>query len=467
MADIKVIYKNADGFDQEHSESADSIKLLSIKTATKELTNTKLSHLIDGADAADEHIHDARYFRKNEAISTTTGAADAGKPVKTDATGYLNDFVDVASLVSNVPHDDLDGVANSTAHTKFPLLDGTRDFTGVQKYASLVSISDDKAIPHKKYVDDAIYAAQLGDEFTVKSAQYRAIDSSGFSTIGYRVLIDSKLGTPTGEFAGHPDEIAELTSTGWTFKVPTIGTIIAVDSDAGGLYYYGGGMPSGWDRKAFESSTASTGLIKSGVDIQLDPSAAGAGLGFAAGVLSVNVDASSIEINADSLRVKALGIKDTMIDFGVGAGQVSAVDMPIADTLNLITATEVEGALQEISLAALGELYTAGEALNKGELVYVSSNNTISKLSDISSSAQAVGVTAAAYSSSAAARAKHSRGIVTGVLSGATAGLPVYWTGSGFSQTAPSASGTNVWQVGIAKNATDFVIMVKHIKKNA
>ena len=47
MADIKVIYKNADGFDQEHSESADSVKMLSFKTANKELTDTKLSNLIE------------------------------------------------------------------------------------------------------------------------------------------------------------------------------------------------------------------------------------------------------------------------------------------------------------------------------------------------------------------------------------------------------------------------------------
>ncbi len=40
-------------------------------------------------------------------------------------------------------------------------------------------------------------------------------------------------------------------------------------------------------------------------------------------------------------------IKDSHIDWGVGANQVSAVDMPIADTGGIITATEVEGALQE------------------------------------------------------------------------------------------------------------------------
>ena len=40
-------------------------------------------------------------------------------------------------------------------------------------------------------------------------------------------------------------------------------------------------------------------------------------------------------------------VKDTHIDFGTGATQVSAGDLPIADAGTIITATEVEGALQE------------------------------------------------------------------------------------------------------------------------
>ena len=78
-----------------------------------------------------------------------------------------------------------------------------------------------------------------------------------------------------------------------------------------------------------ESITAGDGLAKSGLD------------------LSVNVDDATIELNADALRVKADGINDTHIDFGTGANQVSAVDIPIADGGGLITATEVEGALAE------------------------------------------------------------------------------------------------------------------------
>ena len=85
MADIKIIYVNTDGFYQEHSESADSVKFLSFKTANKELTDAKLSDLIDGADANDQHIHDARYYRENEHITSSAGVADAGKPVKTKA----------------------------------------------------------------------------------------------------------------------------------------------------------------------------------------------------------------------------------------------------------------------------------------------------------------------------------------------------------------------------------------------
>ena len=42
-------------------------------------------------------------------------------------------------------------------------------------------------------------------------------------------------------------------------------------------------------------------------------------------------------------------IKDQHIDFGTGANQVSAIDMPIADAGSRITATETENAIQELA----------------------------------------------------------------------------------------------------------------------
>lgn len=459
MADIKVIYKNADGFDNEHSESADSVKMLSFKTATKELTDTKLGHLVDGADAADEHIHDARYFRENEHISTSAGAGDAGKPIITNSSGLVD-----ATFISlgTIQHDTLAGLGDDD-HTQYLLATGARDLSGVQKYASLVSISDDKALAHKKYVDDAIAAAELGNEW-MESAQTRAITPPGSPATGQRVLIDATLGTATGAFAGHEDSVAQYDGSAWIFTVPATGTFISVDTDPTKLYYFGG---SAWSEKFFESTTASTGLTKVGMDIRLDSSAAGDGLGFASGVLSVNVT-GALELAADTVQVKADGINDTHIDWGTGTNQVSAVDLPIADAGSLITATEVEGALQEIMAAVKqGFGFTAGGTINKGDLVYISANDTVLPLSTISSNAEVVGIAMFAATVGQSVRIKMIDTNLLGVLSGATAGAKYYWTGSALSATAPSVSGSNVWLAGVAKNATDLKVSVMHVKKNA
>ena len=163
MADIKVIYKNAEGFDQEHSESADSVKMFSFKTANFELTDSKLGDLIGGGDSSTQHHHDNIYFRETEFINTSTGATDAGKPAKTNAAGYLNDLINISSLNSALDHGTLAGLSDDD-HVQYLKTDGTRDITGVIKYASLVSITDQKSLAHKKYVDDAIAAAIVGEE---------------------------------------------------------------------------------------------------------------------------------------------------------------------------------------------------------------------------------------------------------------------------------------------------------------
>ena len=62
--------------------------------------------------------------------------------------------------------------------------------------------------------------------------------------------------------------------------------------------------------------------------MRLDSSVAGAGIGFTSEVLAVLVDDSGIEINVDTLRLKADGVKDSHIDWGTGAGQVSTADVP-------------------------------------------------------------------------------------------------------------------------------------------
>jgi len=61
---------------------------------------------------------------------------------------------------------------------------------------------------------------------------------------------------------------------------------------------------------------------------------------------------SHFSVSSGAVSLVANGIDDTLIDWGTGTNQVSAVDMPIADAGSHYTGTEVETALQEIGAAA-------------------------------------------------------------------------------------------------------------------
>lgn len=457
-----MIYKNADGFDNEHSEAADSIKLLSFKTANKELTDAKLSNLIDGADSNDEHIHDARYYRENEFIATSTGAPDAGKPVKADAGGKIDEsLLDIPTINGLLDHGALTGLGDDD-HTIYTKADGTRDFTGIVKYSSHPTFTQDTQLVDKKFVTDLF----TGNEWA-NSVLDRAITPPGAPVTGDRYLIDAALGTATGAWAGQEDKIAEWSGSAWVFYAPTTGTKVSVDDETDGVYLFTG---SAWDKKFYESTTASTGLVKVGSDIRIDSSAAGAGIGFSVGVLSVNVDNSSVEISTDILQVKADGIKDTHIDFGTGAGQVSAADIPIADAGSFTAQTEVEGALQELYglVAQNGVEYTVGVGgVTKGYPCYVGSNNTVLEYGVLSNSARVIGVAATTQTAAAQVKVLANDTVISGVLSGATAGQTIYWNGSALVSTIPSGSGSHVWKLGVAKNATDLHVEVEFIKKNA
>lgn len=125
-------------------------------------------------------------------------------------------------------------------------------------------------------------------------------------TSGDRYVLAHDGGAPNAAWDGaSAGDVVEFNGTTWDAVTPTLGTFISVDDANDRLYYWGG---SSWAEKYFEATTASTGLTKVGFDIRLDASAAGAGLGFAAGVLSVNVDDSTLEINTDTLRIKDLGV---------------------------------------------------------------------------------------------------------------------------------------------------------------
>jgi hypothetical protein len=128
------------------------------------------------------------------------------------------------------------------------------------------------------YVDAQI--AGLGGAVSWQNPVLDIVDTlPGSPTIGDRYLLSTVAGS-------HPKEIAEYESTGWEYKAPTIGMVVDVISAVEFLYIYNG---SEWVAKAFDSITASGGLIRVANDIHLDASVAGEGLKLTAGVLEVDV----------------------------------------------------------------------------------------------------------------------------------------------------------------------------------
>jgi len=94
---------------------------------------------------------------------------------------------------------------------------------------------------------------------------------------------------------------------------------------------------------------------------------AGNGLGAAAGVLSVNVDGSTIEINADTVRVKAAGITNNELALGsVDVDNLS--DLRVTAGTGALAVDVAAGTIRDdntvVSVSATDELAVADDATN-------------------------------------------------------------------------------------------------------
>lgn len=134
------------------------------------------------------------------------------------------------------------------------------------------------------------------------------------------------------------------------------------------------------------------------------------------------------------------------------------------------TATNVQQAiLDAFSYAqAPGVLYTAGTGgVTKGALVFVSGNDTASTYAALTTAQNAVGLAATGTAAGSPFKVINDSTVLTGVLTGATAGTKIYWNGSALTATIPPAINTYVWEAGTAKNATDLHVNVRYIKRNS
>jgi len=112
--------------------------------------------------------------------------------------------------------------------------------------------------------------------------------------------------------------------------------------------------------------------------IRLEASVAGAGLSHTTGILAVVVDDDTIEIDTDTLRLKADGIDTTHIDWGSGENQVDLDEVPDGTTngrvLNtslssneVVKLTDSNGEDMTVALGGVDRILTLNEDLTLGD----------------------------------------------------------------------------------------------------
>jgi hypothetical protein len=515
MAVIKVRGLNSLGISAP-IEGADEGLISSLRIGTSGsntlLTKAILDTLTSGGDASSLHHHDGRYYTETELFSSTSGSSGATL-IKGDNKAYSNisgltsytmqDFLDrINAALGSAGSSDFsdatfrisdDGdatkkiafeasaITTSTVRTiSMPdanvnladannaiLKDGSRTFTAAQSMGGfkLTSVANGTAS------GDAVNYSQLqAIQSMIQNFEWqasvldRAITPPGSPSEGDRYLIDGSLGTATGAWAGQENKIAQYVSAAWVFTSPTVGMFTAADDEPTALYLYGG---ASWSAKYFESTTASTGLTKVGFDIRLDSSAAGDGLGFSSGVLSVNVDNTTIELNTDALRLKAGGIQDSHVNAG----------STLYEAITFFSNTNMTGAEAE----TLSDGSNADSLHKHRDLFATFTNNTGSTIAagSVVMLSQSVAGEIALADASAIASCEAIAGVVPSSIANGASGLVqiagvcapvqdaafdlgkrvyVSETAGSSTKTAPSTSGSVIFLVGEAVSTTQILL---------
>ncbi len=368
---------------------------------------------------------DGYYKKADPALQSTTGVSDAGKLIQTDANGLLDPSFLPSSVINGYDWKESVRVASKTnINLAAPgaTIDGVTMANGERFLAAGQTAGEENHI----YVFNgaAVPATRAPDA-----------DSNEEVTSGNRVYISE------GTCA---EQVATL----------IINDPIVLDTTS--LSY---GFQS------IESLTDGDGIDITGGVVSVDLSA-DSGLEFVGGELQIDFADTSVAGDLDStngmLVIKAADLSSN------GANQGANILGFDPSNCSTITATNIQGAVDEVCAAVEsvtpGVETVDGVGVTAGDLVYYSANDTISTHDTLTDTEEALGLastTAGAGGTTAVARDGE---ILTGVLAGATAGDKYYWDGSTYTTNLSSFSpGEHVWQVGVAKNATDLRVDVEFI----
>lgn len=448
-------------------------------------------------DTNGDYYESAGAYETADFISTSAGAGDAGKPIVLDAGGHID-----ASMINDadIDHGNLTGLGDDD-HTQYILADGTRAFSGDQSMGGNKITNLANGTANSDAVNyGQLLAVQNGFDWkaSVRVATTANINlSSAPSSIdgvtlssGDRVLVkDQTTGADNGiyVFNGAASAMTRATDADSSAEV-TAGLTVSVGegtANADRIYLLETNDP-------ITLGTTALSFVK----IVVNTLIGGAGISFSGETISTDLlsggglkhvgsgDAAQLAVEPNDFAGDGLvddGSDNLAIDWATAATDNKAVKasdlsstsngygaswVGVEDAGNYFSSTTVEGALAELAAASGQVLYTVGTGgVSKGDLVYISGNDTVRKLA-ISTNNYGIGLALSTQSSGGSVVLQMSDYVLTGVLSGATAGTKYYWNGTSLTSTIPSGSGDYVWKVGFAKNATDLAVDVEFVKKN-
>ena len=267
---------------------------------------------------------------------TTTGNLTGGTVIAGDGTG-------AATVKSNGNHDLQLKSGNSTTGS-ITITDGANgDITLAPNGTATVKVPSGykdrsgftaTSLATKEYVDAVKTGLDIKDSVKVATtangtlasafANSQSVDGVTLAT-GDRILIkDQNTGSENGIYtvnaSGAPtratdfDEDAEVSGGAFTFVEQG-----NANGDSGFVLTNNGTVDVGTDAMSFTKFSGAGSIT------------AGAGLGESGTTFSVNVDNSSIEINSDTLRVKAGGITNAMLAGSIALGSKVTGTLPLAN----------------------------------------------------------------------------------------------------------------------------------------
>jgi len=335
MADISRISRLLNGVQRGIDLPNNSLVMQSLKVSSDggststELTKTILDQLITHriSDGSDHSI-----VVSNQTHATGDGSDHAD--VATNTTHSTGDGSDHADVASNTTHSTGDGsdhadVASNTTHrtsngSDHSYVGNLQSLSGVAAGSADLGSFTGSTIPDSQTMKQALQALETyaeasrslinNFEWLNSAKDYIADNTQAPPTevSGDRYILSHDGGSPHADWDGaSAGDVVEFDGSSWNATTPSLGTFISADDEADVLYYWGG---SSWASKAFESTTASTGLTKSSFDIQLADAAAANGIQVSSGAISAVVDDSSIEINgSNQIAIKTGGVSNAEV----------------------------------------------------------------------------------------------------------------------------------------------------------